>query len=77
MDISQTIMRALKEEISPEIEIFSIDEARDEFDKGRYFRYLNTRNVRGFRREKTEWSPGSGKNIPKLNNFVFILMHHQ
>jgi len=51
--------------------IFSIDEARDEFDKGRYFRYLNTRNVRGFRREKTEWSPGSGKNIPKLNNFVF------
>jgi len=51
--------------------IFSIDEARDEFDKERYFRYLNTRNVRGFRREKTEWSPGSGKNIPKLNNFVF------
>ena len=51
--------------------IFSIDEARNEFDKERYFRYLNTRNVRGFRREKTEWSPGSGKNIPKLNNFVF------
>ena len=51
--------------------IFSIDEARDEFDKERYFRYLNTRNVRGFRREKTEWSPGSGKNIPKLDNFTF------
>ena len=51
--------------------IFSIDEARDEFDKERYFRYLNTRNIRGFRREKTEWSPGSGKNIPKLNNFTF------
>ena len=40
--------------------IFSIDEARDEFDKERYFRYLNTRNVRGFRRKKTEWSPGGG-----------------
>jgi len=51
--------------------IFSIDDARDEFDKERYFRYLNTRNVRGFRREKTEWSPGSGKNIPKLDNFTF------
>ena len=51
--------------------IFSVDEARNEFDKERYFRYLNTRNVRGFRREYTEWSPGSGKNIPKLNNFVF------
>ena len=51
--------------------IFSIDEARNEFDKERYFRYLNTRNVRGFRREKTQWSPGSGKNIPKLNGFTF------
>tara|TARA_B100001057_G_scaffold263327_1_gene263519 strand:- start:20461 stop:22296 length:1836 start_codon:yes stop_codon:yes gene_type:complete len=51
--------------------IFSIDEAREEFNKERYFRYLNTRNVRGFRREKTDWSPGSGKNIPELNNFVF------
>ena len=51
--------------------IFSIDEAREEFNKERYFRYLNTRNVRGFRREKTDWSPGSGKNLPELNNFVF------
>ena len=51
--------------------IFSIDEAREEFNKERYFRYLNTRNVRGFRREKTDWFPGSGKNIPELNNFVF------
>ena len=51
--------------------IFSIDEAREEFDKERYSRYLNTRNVRGFRREKTDWSPGSGKSIPKLNGFTF------
>ena len=51
--------------------IFSIDEARKEFDKERFFRFLKTRNVRGFRREKTSWSPGSGENIPNLNNFVF------
>ena len=51
--------------------IFTIDEAREEFNKERYFRYLNTRNVRGFRREKTDWSPGSGKKLPELNNFVF------
>ncbi len=51
--------------------VFSIDEAREEFDKERFFRFLKTRNVRGFRREETSWSPGSGKNIPNLNNFVF------
>ena len=51
--------------------VFSIDEARKEFTKERFFRYLNTRNVRGFRREKTDWYPGSGKDIPQLNNFVY------
>ncbi len=51
--------------------VFSIDEARKEFTKERFFRYLNTRNVRGFRREKTDWFPGSGKDIPQLNNFVY------
>jgi len=51
--------------------IFSIDEARIEFDKERFFRFLNTRNVRGFKRKETSWSPGSGKNIPSLDNFVF------
>ncbi len=51
--------------------IFSIDEARNEFNKERYSRYLSTRNVRGFKREKTEWSPGSGKTIPILNKFIF------
>ena len=51
--------------------IFSIDEARIEFDKERFFRFLNTRNVRGFKRKETSWYPGSGKNIPSLDNFVF------
>ena len=27
--------------------------------------------MRGFRREKTDWFPGSGKAIPQLNNFVY------
>ena len=49
----------------------AFDEARKEFTKERFFRYLNTRNVRGFRREKTDWYPGSGKDIPQLNNFVY------
>ena len=56
--------------------IFSIDEARIEFDKERFFRFLKTRNVRGFRRKETSWSPGSGKNIPNLNNFVFNNRSH-
>ena len=51
--------------------VFSIDEARKEFTKERFFRYLNTRNVRGFRREKTDWFPGSGKDIPQLHNLVY------
>ena len=51
--------------------VFSIDEAREEFDKESFFRFLKTRNVRGFRREQTSWSPGSGENIPNLNSFVF------
>ena len=49
--------------------LFSIDEARELFDSKRYFRYLNTKDVRGYRRVKTEWSPGSGLPLHKLNNF--------
>lgn len=49
--------------------LFSIDEARESFDSKRYFRYLNTKDVRGYRREKTEWSPGSGLPLHKLYNF--------
>ncbi len=49
--------------------LFSIDEARESFDSKRYFRYLNTKDVRGYRRVKTDWSPGSGLPLHKLNNF--------
>jgi hypothetical protein len=49
--------------------LFSIDEAREAFDSKRYFRYLNAKDVRGYRRIKTEWSPGSGLPLHKLYNF--------
>ena len=48
---------------------FSIDEAREAFDSKRYFRYLNAKDVRGYRRVKTEWSPGSGLPLHKLDDF--------
>ncbi len=51
--------------------LFSIDEARAELDKDSFFRYLITKDVRGYKRKDTEWSPGSGKQIPKLNNFFY------
>ena len=49
--------------------LFSIDEARELFDSKRYFRYLNAKDVRGYRRLKTKWSPGSGLPLHKLNKF--------
>ena len=30
-----------------------------------------SRDVRGYRRKETDWYPGSGKDIPKLFNYVF------
>ena len=49
--------------------LFSIDEARKLFDSKRYFRYLKTKDVRGYRRLKTKWSPGSGLPLHKLEKF--------
>jgi len=49
--------------------IIPLDEARTIFDKFRFYRYLQTRDVRGYKREETGWAPGSGKELPRLNNF--------
>ena len=49
--------------------IIPLDEARTIFDKLRFYRYLQTRDVRGYKREETGWAPGSGKELPRLNNF--------
>ncbi|MGI9571914.1 MAG: 5-amino-6-(D-ribitylamino)uracil--L-tyrosine 4-hydroxyphenyl transferase CofH [Candidatus Actinomarinaceae bacterium] len=49
---------------------FSINEARDILDKIEFTNFLQTRNVRGYKREHTQWFPGSGKEIPNLFNFT-------
>ena len=51
--------------------LLSIDEARKLLDKGQFTNYLLSRDVRGYRRKETDWYPGSGKDIPKLYNYVF------
>ena len=50
---------------------FSINEARQEFSKETFTRFLLTKDVRGYKRMETNWYPGSGQNIPKLKNFSF------
>ena len=51
--------------------LLSINEARELLDKEEFTNFLTTRDVRGYRRKETDWYPGSGKDIPKLFNFVF------
>jgi len=51
--------------------LLSIDEARKLLDKGQFTNYLLSRDVRGYRRKETDWYPGSGKEIPKLFNYIF------
>ncbi|RZP20786.1 MAG: 7,8-didemethyl-8-hydroxy-5-deazariboflavin synthase subunit CofH [Candidatus Actinomarinales bacterium] len=51
--------------------LLSIDEARRLLDKGQFTNYLLSRDVRGYRRKETDWYPGSGKEIPKLFNYIF------
>tara|TARA_B100000029_G_scaffold191310_1_gene189133 strand:+ start:321 stop:2189 length:1869 start_codon:yes stop_codon:yes gene_type:complete len=51
--------------------LLSINEARELLDKEEFTNFLLTRDVRGYRRKETDWYPGSGKDIPKLFNFVF------
>jgi FO synthase len=51
--------------------LLSIDEARQLLDKEEFTNYLLSRDVRGYRRKETDWYPGSGKDIPKLFNYVF------
>ncbi len=51
--------------------LLSINEARELLDKEEFTNFLLARDVRGYRRKETDWYPGSGKDIPKLFNFVF------
>jgi len=49
--------------------LFDVNEARSNLEKTEFTNYLQTRNVRGYKRETTKWYPGSGVPIPKLINF--------
>ena len=49
--------------------LFGINEARDILDKTEFTNFLQTRNVRGYKREISNWYPGSGVPIPKLSHF--------
>ena len=49
--------------------LLEINEARNILDKIEFTNYLQTRNVRGYKREVSTWYPGSGEPIPNLFNF--------
>ncbi len=49
----------------------SVNEARDILNKDEFTNFLLNKDVRGFKRKKIDWFPGSGKNIPSMFNFVF------
>ncbi len=49
--------------------LFDVNDARSNLEKTEFTNYLQTRNVRGYKRETTKWYPGSGVPIPKLVNF--------
>ena len=50
-----------------------INEARNVLDKLQFTNFLQSRDVRGYKRFPTNWSPGSGKEIPKLNHLIHNL----
>ena len=49
--------------------LLEIDEARNILEKIEFTNFLQTRNVRGYKREVSTWYPGSGEPIPNLFNF--------
>ena len=49
--------------------LLKINEARNILEKIEFTNFLQTRNVRGYKREVSTWYPGSGEPIPHLFNF--------
>ena len=49
--------------------LLAINEARNILEKIEFTNFLQTRNVRGYKREVSTWYPGSGEPIPNLFNF--------
>ena len=50
--------------------LLEVNEARNLLEKTEFTNFLQTRNVRGYKRETTSWYPGSGESIPNLFNFT-------
>ena len=50
--------------------LLTINQARNILSKIEFTNFLQTRNVRGYKREMTTWFPGSGEPIPNLFNFT-------
>ncbi len=50
--------------------LLEVNEARNLLEKTEFTNFLQSRNVRGYKRETTSWYPGSGESIPNLFNFT-------
>ena len=53
--------------------LVNVNKARKLLSKIQFTNFLQLRDVRGYKRFPTNWSPGSGKEIPKLNGLTYNL----
>ena len=53
--------------------LVDVNTARKLLSKIQFTNYLQLRDVRGYKRFPSNWSPGSGKEIPKLNGLAYNL----
>lgn len=69
LDLQNKIQISMHERtlLSP---LLTINQARNILSKIEFTNFLQTRNVRGYKREMTTWFPGSGEPIPNLFNFT-------
>ena len=51
--------------------LVDVKKARKLLSKTQFTNFLHLRDVRGYKRFPTNWSPGSGKEIPKLNGLTY------
>ncbi len=51
--------------------LVDLNKARKLLSKIQFTNFLQLRDVRGYKRFPTNWSPGSGKEIPKLNGLTY------
>ena len=53
--------------------LVDVNKARKLLSKIQFTNFLQLRDVRGYKRFPSNWSPGSGKEIPKLNGLAYNL----